>query len=469
MPAAYLSAFRSHALTRIGFLTALTGLLAACSGGPQTPDDEPLAGGFDRPTAVVLSLPSAQGPGSYFDATTLEPIEGLTTPSLPALSAVWGVHQASGTLIGVTQTRHAVAIDLESGRTTDFARNVTGGALSPSGTAHAVTDAGDVVQLRRREQLSWPVKLDTADALFPGPGDRLLSVSRGAARVLTVISADGQRAVHPLPQGAVAVTTTGDLLAVGTDSGIGFFDPTGSREPWWVRIRGRQPLAIAFSPSGHRLYFTHASTGVGVVDRFAREEIDGLPSPGGAVRLRSDPLGRWLILQRPGGDSVAIVDAADGRYLGALVTEWDISFPVITPDGVLVVSQGADLAAIDPATLTERARRERGDGHWVPTTYLPRRLPTVALANQPAGADTAVGAIYVQVASSQNPTWAAGLATSLVRDARLPARVLSPETPGEGYRVVLGPYSTREEATAIGARLGRPFWIFTRERGAAPQ
>jgi hypothetical protein len=31
------------------------------------------------------------------------------------------------------------------------------------------------------------------------------------------------------------------------------------------------------------------------------------------------------------------------------------------------------------------------------------------------------------------------------------------------YRVVLGPYPTREAAEAIGRKLGMPYWIFQRD------
>ena len=54
------------------------------------------------------------------------------------------------------------------------------------------------------------------------------------------------------------------------------------------------------------------------------------------------------------------------------------------------------------------------------------------------------------------PTWPAD---DLTR-AGLAARVLPPQHTDDGYRVVLGPYATREQAEAIGRRLGRPFWIY---------
>ena len=44
--------------------------------------------------------------------------------------------------------------------------------------------------------------------------------------------------------------------------------------------------------------------------------------------------------------------------------------------------------------------------------------------------------------------------------ANLAAGANTPAHPDDGYRVVLGPYPTREQAEAIGRKLGRPFWIY---------
>jgi len=74
-------------------------------------------------------------------------------------------------------------------------------------------------------------------------------------------------------------------------------------------------------------------------------------------------------------------------------------------------------------------------------------------------ADTTGGALYVQVSVSQNQDWSQRLAQELGR-AGLPAKVLAPATTDEGYRVVLGPYPTREVAEGIGRKLGRPYWIY---------
>ncbi|MCA9762699.1 MAG: SPOR domain-containing protein, partial [Gemmatimonadetes bacterium] len=56
------------------------------------------------------------------------------------------------------------------------------------------------------------------------------------------------------------------------------------------------------------------------------------------------------------------------------------------------------------------------------------------------------------------------LATQLV-EIGFRARVLDPRAEGDGYRVVVGPYATREDADADGRRLGRPYFVTTPESG----
>jgi cell division septation protein DedD len=65
------------------------------------------------------------------------------------------------------------------------------------------------------------------------------------------------------------------------------------------------------------------------------------------------------------------------------------------------------------------------------------------------------------VSLSQNPEWAAQLAAQLKADT-LPASVLEPTVPEEGYRVVVGPYPTREQAEEVGKKLGRSYFLIRR-------
>jgi cell division protein FtsN len=66
--------------------------------------------------------------------------------------------------------------------------------------------------------------------------------------------------------------------------------------------------------------------------------------------------------------------------------------------------------------------------------------------------------IYIQVNFSQNEGWARALAQQL-RDTGFEAQVLVGTGAEGGYRVVLGPYPSREAADAVGRRLGRSYFI----------
>ena len=63
------------------------------------------------------------------------------------------------------------------------------------------------------------------------------------------------------------------------------------------------------------------------------------------------------------------------------------------------------------------------------------------------------------MSSSQNPQWAQELARTL-KNQGLAAGVIGPRAGNETYRVVIGPYESRDEAEAAGQQLGRPYFIY---------
>ena len=73
----------------------------------------------------------------------------------------------------------------------------------------------------------------------------------------------------------------------------------------------------------------------------------------------------------------------------------------------------------------------------------------------------------MQVSSTSNQPWADKLARDLVV-AGLRATVLAPVGPDEMFRVVIGPYASRDEAEETGRKLGMPYWIFTRDAAPPP-
>jgi len=185
--------------------------------------------------------------------------------------------------------------------------------------------------------------------------------------------------------------------------------------------------------------------------------------PGPVAALRLDPLGRWLLARPATGDSAWIVDLPIKQHTGIVPTQWQSDLPAISPDGVLIYRRRDEVVSVRPDSLTEVGKVTKAAGDlWVLTTWLPRGVPasaTSARADSAAADGGAEGPLYVQVSTSQNPEWSQHLADDLSR-AGMNARVLPPQTPDDGYRVVLGPFPSRAQAEATGRRLGRPFWIY---------
>jgi sporulation related protein len=416
---------------------------------------------------VAIRIPAKGGLPRLYRLPRLTEVTGELRGRVPPVDRVVGLDPESEFLFLATAKQELVALDLGSGRVDTVATGIVQATLGPDGTLYAVDAKGRVISLSRRTRFAWPHPLaGVPREVFGSSDQRLVAViPQDPPRLLTA-AADQPPAVRQIAVGSdVAATRWGDLVAVASDSGVALYDPLGRRDPAFVRLRDG-PRALAFSPSGHRIYVARrAALGLAVIDRFERRELDGVALPGPATTLRLDPLGRWL-LARPAlgtGDSAWIVDLPIKRHTGAVATTWQTDLPAVSPDGVLLFRSGADLVAMRPDSLTETGRVHGGAADlWVFSTWLPRGSAPAsqaggeALATEAAGAE---GPLYVQVSTSQNPEWSGRLADDLAR-AGLAARVLPPQSADDGYRVVLGPYATRAQAEAIGRKLGRPFWIY---------
>jgi hypothetical protein len=382
---------------------------------------------------------------------------------LMGVEQVLGVDPEAAELFVRTGKREVLALDLESGRIDTVATDVQIATLGPDGTLFAVDGKRRVTTLSRRVRLTWPHPLegDPRD-LFGASNERLVAMVEGDRSALVVVAADQPAATRPLPSnGDVTASRWGDLVAVAGDSGVTLFDPLGRREPGFVPIADH-PRALVFSPSGHRVYVgVRAGLGLAVIDRYALREIDGVALPMPAAALRLDPFGQWLIARPTVGDSAWVVDLSIKRLVGGLPTSWRADLPTVSPDGSLLLRRGDDVIAVRPDSLLETGRVAGGASDlWVTTHWSPRGARSTAASS--TGADDSVGVegpLYVQVSVSRNQTWSGQMAEQLIR-AGLPAKVLPPASADEGFRVVLGPYTTRAEAEAIGKKLGRPYWIY---------
>jgi hypothetical protein len=411
---------------------------------------------------VAIRLPAKGGAPQLYRLPRLTPLEGVMRGKLPPVDRVVGLDPESEFLYVTTAKHELLALDLGSGRVDTVATNIAQAALGPDGTLYAVDAQRRVISLSRRTRFAWPQPLTALPRDLFGATDQHLVGVIPQDRLL-VAAADQPPTIRPIAAGGdVAATRWGDLVAVASDSGVTFYDPLGRRQPGFVRL-AEAPRALAFSPSGHRIYVARRNVpGLAVVDRYERKELDGVALPGPVAALRLDPLGRWLLARPAVGDSAWIVDLPIKRHTGIVPTEWQADLPAISPDGVLVFRRRDDVVAVRPDSLTDVGKVEHGAADlWVLTTWLPRGVPagTVSAAAAESAGSGAEGPLYVQVSTSQNPEWSGHLADDLSR-AGMAARVLPPQHPDDGYRVVLGPYATRAQAEATGRRLGRPFWIY---------
>ena len=375
-------------------------------------------------------------------------------------------------LFVTTDSGDVLALDLETDRVDTVGTGAAVAVLGPDQTLFVVDAKRRVVSLARRVRLAWPQPLAAVPReLFGAADQRLVAVfpgdpSRPSTQRLITVAPGQPLAIRVIPSaGDVAATRWGDLVAVAGDSGVLLVDPLARREPAFVALADH-PRALAFSPSGHRVYVARRTgAGLAVIDRYERAEIDGVALPTPAATVRADPFGRWLLARPSIGDSVWVVDLPVKTLVGSVATSWDADLPAIAPDGSLLVGQGNDLVAYQPDSVKETGRVAGGNADlWTFTTWRPRggyRAALVDARASPAAADAAgtEGQLYVQVSSSQNEEWSKGMAQQLSR-AGLTARVLPPKGPDDGFRVALGPYATREQAEAIGRKLGRPFWIY---------
>ncbi len=411
---------------------------------------------------MAIRLLAKGGTPQLYRLPRLTAVDGVLRGKLPPVERVVGLDPESEFLFVTTAKHELLAVDLGSGRVDTVAVAIAQAALGPDGTLYAVDTLRHVISLSRRTRFTWPQPLTALPRDLFGATDQHLVGVIPQDRLL-IAAADQPPTVRPIAAGGdVTASRWGDLVAVASDSGVTFYDPLGRRDPAFVKLADA-PRALAFSPSGHRIYVARRNVpGLAVIDRYERTEIDGVALPGPVAALRLDPLGRWLLARPAVGDSAWIVDLPIKRHTGIVPTLWRPDLPAISPDGMLIYRRGRDVVSARPDSLTEIGKVTNGAADiWILTTWLPRGVPaspvsTAAAESAGAGAE---GPLYVQVSTSQNPEWSGHLADDLTR-AGLAARVLAPQHPDDGYRVVLGPYATRAQAEATGRRLGRPFWIY---------
>jgi hypothetical protein len=355
------------------------------------------------------------------------------------------------------------ALDLVTGRSRTLDSNVIAATVGPTGRAFLIRADGSVGQAEHRSVDNWPDTLqDTTLALWGAARNRLVALLQAETGREVAYLARGQEPIRqPVPAGDIAVSTWGRLVAVATDSGLVTLDPADPDSRGFAEL-SPAPQTMTISPAGHRIYVALSDERLVAVDRYASVVVQDMQLTDPALDLRAGPLGQTLLV-RTGAESFLVIGLIEFALLATIEGSWDEELPVVAPDGTILAKQGNRIVAYEGPDYREAASvSERPGDRWLAIGWDPRR-PALEFAIDRAPTEEASDVeMYVQVSSSGNPAWAEDLATEL-RAAGLNAKVLPPDADEERFRVVLGPFTTREEAEDNGRRLGRAFWIFTRE------
>lgn len=426
-----------------------------------------------------------------YRADSLTPLDWRLRGTMPPILRALGTDLDDRMVYAVDRDGEVVGLDLVARRQRpylDDVRRITG---TPDGAVLALDSTGRPVGFRGRTRTVFAgpplrgndIQLVRAPGLAPG-----LSAYSASNRRLTVHPEKGAGREFTVPAGELASSWFGDVQAVTTDSGIVVVEPERDRAPRFVRLRG-MPQTSAFSPSAHRLYVARARGDVVILNRFGWDEVGTIALPGPARALRPDRSGRWLLARPAQGDSIWVLDMVRRERTITIRTTWAEDLPLVSGGRSLVVREGDDIVAWDLLSAPPAPRSRLADAAadrflqlpWSPQAGAaglpePEPLPDTeefgpeadpdqadSLA-PPAGGDPAAERIFIQVSSSQNVAYAKALATQL-GEIGFRARVLDPRAEGDGYRVVVGPYASREEADADGRRLGRPYFVTTPESG----
>jgi cell division septation protein DedD len=347
-------------------------------------------------------------------------------------------------------------------------RNVRRLIASPNGTLLVLIDEGDDTRILRMR-----------------PPDDVISDSTTLQRV-------SRAALAPL----------GDRAWIATGRQVHSIPPNALEERERFTASG-EVIAIAPTPSGDRVFLASAGQArLELVDRYASHLRPSVLLPGPATELRMDPLGRRMLARPETGDSVWVVSVGEESVLVALPTEWRDDLPAIALDGTIATVVGDDVRFVDPRSRTGRtvaggaadlwlfARwngfRPRARGIDEPVSFSYERgdastaAPDVVAPRTPPPSDTAVTRPVAPPAPStpaEAPAprarrWVVSFAAvlSLERAREIAAtisvegarpRIATGETAGTTvYRVVLGPYESREAAERVGRASRHSFWVF---------
>ncbi|MGQ0713630.1 MAG: SPOR domain-containing protein [Gemmatimonadaceae bacterium] len=499
-------------------LLALALVLAACSRS-ERPDDPSAS---DSPSVMAVSgsdrllvrFARAGGSARVFAYPEVDSLIWTSPAPLPALERVLGFDSEAGSVVALDTRGVPLRVDLRLGAVARETRTKLAHVVSQDGNAiYGVASDGTIRRLTPTGE--WRFKPPAAPRdLFPQSDGGLLVVAdtRNGTTVWRMHPPQESltdTARLPTAQRALG-TPLGDRLYFTVDSGlIGVRARDLSAVPS-VRLPGRIRAAVT-APSGDRIYLlTAGSPELVVVDRYAEEIATRISLPDTSRDLRMDPTGRYVLARAARGDSVWVVAVATDRLVGRVGSGWRADLPLVTPDGALALLRGNDVTLVNGDSL-DVVRRIRGGGrdlwHFIewngfrpraasldepvqfegmdtvpvdsgdtlnpfasapppdslgpfPDTVRQTGRPDTTPPRTPAPPPVSTAGFTVQFAALRSEAAAHSAAGEIEAEGQRAHVVRTTQGGFDIWRVVLGPYSTREAAERAARSTGRSYWIY---------
>lgn len=469
--------------------------LAACRGGERsgppatrTASTSPTTAVGRGPDALALRVPRGGGTPTVVEYPHIDSTLWSASESAPPLERVLAFDQDAGLIAAVDTHQLPLWIDLRVGSVTYGSRKPVKGLVSVDGsTVYGIGPDGAIARFTPSGNWVYKPPQAARDVFPQSNGTLLILGGRGATTRVWRI--------HP-PETRITDTVKIADIAFGVEAPLGerVYFATTNHELIGVRARtlavGR-PIkldhairAIAATPSGDRFYvLTDSSNTVYVIDTFQDRIEARTDLPAAARDLRVDPFGRDVLVRAAKGDSVWVLAIGTNRIVRSFATSWRGDLPFVAIDGAIVHAVGNDLVLDGRTTLTLAGG---ASDFWYPFAWnglrpraasldQPVRLPgdsdtakVVAPAESAAGpvpppppprVDSARLGFTVSFAVLLDEQRAREAATKITVNGQT-ARVVAGMAAGNAvYNVILGPYTTREEADRVGRASGQSYVV----------
>ncbi len=449
----------------VGVFLAIS--LTAC-GGESTPNPIQVAFAQEGPQAspgitVAFRFPSDGNQRvRLYGLPTLDPVNIEFAASEAGTREFVGFVREEDLIYTRNANDELSVLDLTAGRFRTVDTLVQRAVVSPTGVPIVVHTDLSVASIENRVVDRWPTgfPMEPTDAWGTLGSGLLALFDLPDGRAVGIATPEWDEHLVTVPSGLLATSSWGDVLVVATDSGIVSIDPRERTPTRFLRVT-EQVTTLSLSPSAHRVYAGLATGHLLVINRFDLTQLDAVQLPGIVEAIRPDGLGRYLLM-RPAGDADIWISTIDDLGNVRIVNgEWDEHLPAVAPDGTVLVRNGGELVALDPATGQVTGRvSDAGRDTWALLTWDPRR-PTLQVAAQRSVQSVRPSngvQFFAQVSSTSNLNWAQD-EVSRLSQAGMTAALIPQSAFDDRYRVGLGPFPTRDEADDAGRVLGRAFFI----------